>query len=114
MTLCSHLRLHAHRLQPDVWYATPASLLVARIADTTTASFTELKDAIGEPLFETIQISLVCDDCLKTDHPELYAAPLNPVKHRASLTMLFHCSQVHAQAGGDATLVIVGENVRAS
>ncbi len=31
----------------------------------------ELKDPLGEPLFETIQISLVCDDCLKTDHPEL-------------------------------------------
>ena len=28
----------------------------------------ELKDPLGEPLFETIQISLVCDDCLKTDH----------------------------------------------
>ena len=32
----------------------------------------ELKDGhTGEPLFETIQISLVCDDCMKTDHPEL-------------------------------------------
>ena len=28
----------------------------------------ELKDGhTGEPLFETIQISLVCDDCMKTD-----------------------------------------------
>lgn len=32
----------------------------------------ELRDqTTGEPLFETIQISLVCDDCMKSDHPEL-------------------------------------------
>ena len=31
----------------------------------------ELKGPTGEQLFETIQISLVCDDCMKTDHPEL-------------------------------------------
>jgi hypothetical protein len=24
----------------------------------------------GEPLFETVQINLVCDECAKTDHPE--------------------------------------------
>ena len=30
----------------------------------------ELKDSIGQPLFETISISLVCDDCMKTDNPE--------------------------------------------
>ena len=31
----------------------------------------ELRDqTTGEPLFETIQISLVCDDCMRTDHPE--------------------------------------------
>ena len=30
----------------------------------------ELKDQLGEPLFETISITLVCDDCMKTDHPE--------------------------------------------
>lgn len=29
-----------------------------------------LKDAIGQPLFENISISLVCDECLKTEHPE--------------------------------------------
>ena len=27
----------------------------------------ELQDAIGNPLFETISISLVCDDCMKTN-----------------------------------------------
>ena len=31
----------------------------------------ELKDAIGRPLFETISISLVCADCMKTETPEL-------------------------------------------
>ena len=32
----------------------------------------ELKDDVtGLPLFETISITLVCSDCLKTDHPEL-------------------------------------------
>ena len=30
----------------------------------------ELEDSIGRKLFESIQITLVCDDCLKTDHPE--------------------------------------------
>lgn len=30
----------------------------------------ELTDATGEKLFETISISLVCDDCMKTEHPE--------------------------------------------
>ena len=30
----------------------------------------ELKDSLGRPLFESIVICLVCDDCMKTDHPE--------------------------------------------
>ncbi len=30
-----------------------------------------MKDPLGKPLFETIAITLVCDDCLKSDHPEL-------------------------------------------
>lgn len=30
----------------------------------------ELTDSIGNKLFETISISLVCEDCMKTDHPE--------------------------------------------
>ena len=30
----------------------------------------EMTDAFGAKIFETIQITLVCDDCLKTDHPE--------------------------------------------
>jgi hypothetical protein len=29
----------------------------------------ELRDSIGRQLFETISISLVCDDCMKTDNP---------------------------------------------
>ena len=29
----------------------------------------ELKDSVGRQLFETISITLVCDDCLKTEHP---------------------------------------------
>ena len=30
----------------------------------------ELTDDFGRKVFETISITLVCDDCLKTDHPE--------------------------------------------
>jgi hypothetical protein len=30
----------------------------------------ELTDSLGKKLFETISITLVCDDCLKTDAPE--------------------------------------------
>ena len=30
----------------------------------------QLTDSTGRPLFECISISLVCDDCLKTDFPE--------------------------------------------
>ena len=30
----------------------------------------ELTDSMGKKLFETIAISLVCDVCMKTDHPE--------------------------------------------
>ena len=33
----------------------------------------ELKDALGRQLFETIAITLVCDECMKTDAPEKYA-----------------------------------------
>lgn len=31
-----------------------------------------MQDATGKPLFESISITLVCDDCLKTDEPEKY------------------------------------------
>jgi len=31
----------------------------------------EMKDAYGNYIFQSIRITLVCDDCLKTDHPEL-------------------------------------------
>jgi hypothetical protein len=32
----------------------------------------ELRDATtGDYLFEQLRISLVCDDCMKTDNPEL-------------------------------------------
>ena len=30
----------------------------------------EMTDDYGNNIFETIKITLVCDDCLKTDHPE--------------------------------------------
>jgi len=30
----------------------------------------ELRDSLGRQLFETIAITLVCDECMKTDHPE--------------------------------------------
>jgi hypothetical protein len=29
-----------------------------------------LTDSIGKPLFETMSITLVCDECLKSDCPE--------------------------------------------
>lgn len=35
----------------------------------------EIEDAAGNKMFETMQISLVCDECLKTDHPERSAIP---------------------------------------
>lgn len=31
----------------------------------------ELTDEIGKPIFENIQITLVCEECQKTEHPEL-------------------------------------------
>jgi len=34
----------------------------------------ELTDSLGRKLFESIRITLVCDDCLQTEHPEKYAA----------------------------------------
>ena len=30
----------------------------------------QLTDDLGRKVFRTIEITLVCDDCLKTDHPE--------------------------------------------
>tara|TARA_B110000858_G_scaffold198474_2_gene265452 strand:+ start:299 stop:745 length:447 start_codon:yes stop_codon:yes gene_type:complete len=30
----------------------------------------EMVDAYGNAIFESIRITLVCDECLKTDHPE--------------------------------------------
>ena len=30
----------------------------------------EMRDSYGNLIFESIRITLVCDDCLKTDHPE--------------------------------------------
>ena len=29
----------------------------------------ELTDSLGKKLFDTISISLVCEDCMKTEHP---------------------------------------------
>jgi hypothetical protein len=37
----------------------------------------ELKDKNGKPLFETQQISLVCEECMKTDTPEKCTHRLN-------------------------------------
>ena len=34
------------------------------------AAVFDLTDSIGRPLFESISITLVCDDCLLTEHPE--------------------------------------------
>ena len=31
-----------------------------------------LRDETGKPVFESMQISLVSEKCLKTDHPEKY------------------------------------------
>lgn len=30
----------------------------------------ELTDSLGRKLFESISITLVCEDCMQTDHPE--------------------------------------------
>ena len=89
-----------HRLGAD--HSThPLTALFCAFADY--SRMFELKDPLGEPLFETISITLVCDDCLKTgkqahtttmlahlltprpfacvftDHPELYAARSTPL-----------------------------------
>ena len=45
----------------------------------------ELKDALGEQLFETISITLVCDDCMKTDHPELCTHKLAEARNATNL-----------------------------
>ena len=49
----------------------------------------ELRDELGKPLFETISISLVCDDCMKTEHPEAYVGIFNPRIKAARLTKPF-------------------------
>ena len=55
-----------------------------------------MKTAAGVPLFETMQISLICQDCLAGDHPERYGvAQHQPLR---SLYNLCDCTQVHAQA----------------
>ena len=40
----------------------------------------ELKDQLGEPLFETISITLVCDDCMQTGtkHTNPHAHAFSP------------------------------------
>ena len=67
----------------------------------------ELKDSVGRQLFETISITLVCDDCLKTEHPENcthklaeYAAP-PPTSVPVALTPL---------APQDAAMAVVSQN----
>ena len=30
----------------------------------------ELTDSVGKKIFESFSITLVCEDCLKTEHPE--------------------------------------------
>tara|TARA_Y100000816_G_scaffold278487_1_gene249712 strand:- start:3 stop:242 length:240 start_codon:yes stop_codon:yes gene_type:complete len=37
----------------------------------------ELRDSVGRLLFENISITLVCDECLKTDEPEKCTHKLN-------------------------------------
>mgnify|MGYP004130310857 CR=1 FL=1 len=32
----------------------------------------EMVDDYGHPIFESIKITLVCDECLKTDHVRSY------------------------------------------
>jgi len=47
----------------------------------------ELKDdTTGQPLFETISITLVCSDCMKSDHPELVS--YHSLKHRQRALLL--------------------------
>ena len=36
-----------------------------------------LVDSVGRKLFESISITLVCDECMKTEHPELCTHKLN-------------------------------------
>jgi hypothetical protein len=36
----------------------------------------ELKDQLGAPLFETISITLVCDECMRTDRARVHLSTL--------------------------------------
>ena len=35
-----------------------------------------LKDPSGNPVFESVAITLVCDECMKSEHPEKYVLTL--------------------------------------
>lgn len=63
-------------------------------------------------MFETIAITLVCEECLKTDHPELYASCSvgRPRLGLPSVLIFPPCLQVHAQTCRNAALVVVGED----
>ncbi len=48
----------------------------------------ELRDAQDRPIFESITISLVCDECMKTDTPEKCTHKL--AEYAAVTTRLLH------------------------
>jgi len=52
-----------------------------------------MTDDYGHNIFETIKITLVCDDCLKTDHPEKYALASNLVSPFTALHLPYSISR---------------------
>ena len=60
-------------------FALPCRTVYKRATNTVTHSLSlcadyskmfELKDALGRKLFESIAITLVCDECMKSETPE--------------------------------------------
>lgn len=60
----------------------------------------------GEPLFECSQISLVCEACLKSDHPERYAVQrrIVCVVEVCLRLKVFSIVQMYSQAGRPAAM----------
>jgi len=57
----------------------------------------ELTDSIGNKLFDTISISLVCEACMKTEHPERCTHKLADMPRCASQYLLSSCSAAAPQ-----------------
>ena len=59
-----------------------------------------LTDETGAKVFESLQISLVCESCLKTEHPEKYAMLSFPACTAACFHCFQHCLPISNYQGG--------------